>query len=281
MQEIKRVVKTMVSVFNKQRVTRSAAAMSYYLTISIFPFLIVVYAILTSLNISSESLYKVWEQIIPADVLSVIVNYFRYIGGTKSGAMLLIGITVTLSSSSSAFGSLLKIMADIQGKARFRGFWAKIIGVIISLGLLAVMYVSGLVIVSGEWLLSFLGKTFGYASLLEIWQWVRFAILFLLLYMIIFMIYMVSAPKDVSKVRRFPGALTASVLLVVVSALFSKLIGSAANYPIVYGSLASFIILMLWIYICSIILIMGNVLNYAVFHKQPELREFGGRSGGL
>jgi membrane protein len=277
MQKIKRVVKTMYDIFNKQRVTRSAAAMSYYLTISIFPFLIVVYAILTSLNISSESLYKVWQQIIPADVLSVILNYFHYVGGVKSGAILLVGIAVMLSSSSSAFGSLIKIMADIQGKSRFRGFWAVISGVLISAGLLAVMYVSGLVIVSGEWLLNFLGKTFGYADLLEIWQWVRFAILFLLLDVIIFMIYVVSAPKDVSKVRRFPGALTASVLLVVVSAVFSRLIGSAANYPFIYGSLASFIILMFWIYICSIILIMGNVLNYAIFHKEPELREFGTR----
>ena len=275
MQETKRIVKTMVGIFNRQRVTRSAAAMSYYLTISIFPFLIVVYAILTSLNISSESLYMIWEQIIPADVLNVILNYFRYVGGIKSGTMLLVGIAVTLTSSSSAFGSLIKIMADIQGQPRFRGFWAKIIGVVLSVGLLAVMYVSGLVIVSGEWLLSFLGRNFGYENLLELWQWVRFAILFLLLYVVIFVIYLVSAPKDRKKVRRFPGALTASVLLVVVSAVFSRFIGSAANYPIIYGSLASFIILMLWIYICSIILIMGNVLNYAVFHKEAEPRDFG------
>jgi membrane protein len=275
MDRVKHVVKTMFGIFNKQRVTRSAAAMSYYLTISIFPFLIVVYAILNSLNIGNENLYRVWEQIIPADVLKVILGYLRYVGGIKSSTMLIVGITVTLSSSSSAFGSLLSIMADIQGKSRFRGFWATVFSIVTSVGLLVIMYVSALVIVSGEWLLDFLEKNFGFARLLEIWQWVRFAILFLLMLAIIYLIYKVSAPKENKKLRRLPGALIASVLLVTVSAVFSRLIGSAANYPIVYGSLASFIILMLWIYICSIILIMGNVFNYAVYSDNPVVKKLG------
>jgi len=249
--------------------------MSYYLTISIFPFLIVVYAILESLNISGESLYRIWEKIIPPDVLRVLLGYLRYVGGAKSSAMLLIGVVMTLSSSSSALGSLLGIMADIQGKSRFRGFWATVFAAVISVGLLVIVYLSALVIVSGEWLLDFLERKFGFAALFEIWQWVRFAILFFALLTIIYLIYKVSAPKETVRVRRLPGAVAASVLLLAVSMVFSSLIGSAASYPIIYGSLASFIILMLWIYICSIVLIMGNVFNFTVYHDKPVARGFG------
>lgn len=275
MEGIKRTIKGMFDIFIRQRVTRSAAAMSYYITISIFPLLIVVYAILNSLNITNENLFKVWQEIIPADVLNVIIGYLRYVGGNEPGLMLFIGITVTLSSSSTAFGTLMKIMADIQGKSRYKGFWAAVYNVIISVGFLAVIYASALVIVSGEWLLDFLGQHFGYALLLDIWQWVRFAILFILLLVIIYLIYQATEPKETMKVRRMPGALLASVLLVAASIVFSRLIGMAVNYPIVYGSLASFIILMLWIYICSIILIMGNVFNYVVYHKRPDIRNYG------
>lgn len=267
--ELKRIVKTMYDVFIKQRVTRSAAAMSYYLMISIFPFLIVVYTILTSLHIADKSLYRAWEEFIPADVLQIIRNYLRYVGGAKSRAMFLVAVMVMLSSSFSAFGSLINIMADIQGRPRFRGFWANVVGIVLSAGLLAVMYVSGLVIVTGKWLLYFL-KSFGFVQLLGIWQCVRFTVLFFLLLLVIFMIYMISAPKENKRVRRFPGALIAVALLVAVSMVFSRLIGSAASYPIVYGSLASFIILMFWIYICSVILIMGNVFNFAVYHKEES-----------
>lgn len=273
--DIRRIIKNMYGVFAKQRVTRSAAAMSYYITISIFPFLIVVYSIISSLNLTNEDLYKVWEEIVPADVLNVIVGYLQYVGGNKSGIMLFIGIAVTLSSSSSAFGTLMKIMSDIQGEPRFKGFWASIYNIVISVGFLAVIYVSGLVILSGEWLLDFLEKSFGFAELLELWQWIRFALLFFLMLIIIFLIYQASAPKEIKRVRRMPGAVIAAVLLVAVSIIFSRLIGSAVNYPIVYGSLASFIILMFWIYICSIILIMGNVFNFVVFHKNPKIKRIG------
>ena len=114
MEGIKRTVIGMYDIFNRQRVTRSAAAMSYYITTSIFPLLIVVYAILSSLNISNENLYKIWEEIIPPDVLNVILSYLRYVGGNETRLMLIIGMIVTLSSSSTAFGTLRKIMADIR-----------------------------------------------------------------------------------------------------------------------------------------------------------------------
>lgn len=279
MENLKRTAKNMLDIFIKQRVTRSAAAMSYYITISIFPFLIVIYAILAGLNISNENLLKIGKEIIPADVMEIILGYFRYVGGNQSTVMLFIGITVTLSSCTSVFGSLMKIMADIQGKSKFRGFWGAVYSTLISLGLLAVLYISGLVIVSGEWLLDFLEKQLGFAMLFGLWQWVRFVLLFLLLLGIIFLIYLISAPKEIKKIRRLPGALVATVLLVAVSIVFSKLIGTAVNYPIVYGSLASFIILMFWIDICSIILIMGNVFNFVVYHKLPDIKKIGDSEG--
>lgn len=267
MERVKNTLRRMLDIYIKQRVTRSAAAMSYYFTISIFPILICVYAVLSSLNISNESLYRIWEEIIPQDVLKIIIGFLRYVGVNRSTFMIIVGIAVTLTSSSSAFGSLMKIMADIQGRSRFSGFLGMIYSFVISIGLLAVIYVSGLVIVSGEWLLSYLEKSLGFTELFEIWQWVRFAILFLLLLVIIFLIYQVTAPKEIKKVRRLPGAVIASIFLVAASVVFSRLIGLATNYPIVYGSLASFIILMFWIYICSTILIMGNVYNFVVYHN--------------
>jgi membrane protein len=68
-----------------------------------------------------------------------------------------------------------------------------------------------------------------------------------------------------------PGALVASILIVAVSSVFSNLISASVNYPIIYGSLASLIILMVWVYICSIILIMGNVFNFVLYHKNTEM----------
>ncbi len=281
MQRAKAVTQRIIEIYTEQRVPRSAAAMAYYFTISIFPVLIVAYAVLSGFNISQANLAKVLTQVIPADAADVIVDFLKYVGGNQSAFMVVVGIVVTLTSSSAAFRSLMRIMADIQGKPRYKGIGTAIYSLVLSLGLLAAIYASGLVIVSGEWLLSFLERSFN-ISLFAIWQWERFAALFIIMLSVIYLIYLSTAPREKTKVRRMPGAAIASVLLVAVSIIFSKLISMSANYPLVYGSLASFIILMFWVYICSIIVVMGNVFNCVVYHqmsagsakdgkKEPEL----------
>ncbi len=260
----------MINIYTKQRVTRSAAAMAYYFTITIFPVLIVVYTILSSLNIPQESLNNLLAEIIPVDAADVITDYLQYVGGNRSAFMVFIGVFVTLTSSSAAFRSLLKIMADIQGKSRYTGIWSALYSVAMSIGLLAAIYVSGLVVVSGEWLLDFLEGIFG-TGLFDLWKWIRFAVLLLLMLVIIFMIYLMTAPREPIKVKRMPGAAIAAVLLVAASSIFSRLISMSTKYPVVYGSLASVIIMMFWVYICSIILIMGNVFNFVVYHKSHEI----------
>ena len=53
--------------------------------------------------------------------------------------------------------------------------------------------------------------------------------------------------------------------LAAASVLFSYFIGLSAKYSLVYGSLASVMILLVWLYLCGHILILGNVFNY-VWH---------------
>lgn len=93
--------------------------------------------------------------------------------------------------------------------------------------------------------------------------WLRYPILFIILVLVITGVYMVTAPRDVKKVF-LPGAFSASVAIVLISMIFSWLIGQSARYPLIYGSLASIIIYMVWINTCAQLLIMGNALNVVI-----------------
>ena len=65
------------------------------------------------------------------------------------------------------------------------------------------------------------------------------------------------------------GSVLASAALVIASMLFSWFIGLSSRYSLVYGSLASVIILLVWLYLCGNILILGNVFNY-VWYKRKK-----------
>ena len=76
-------------------------------------------------------------------------------------------------------------------------------------------------------------------------------------------------------VSLLPAAATAALAeeidpgmaLVVASVLFSALIGFSSRYSLVYGSLASLIILMLWLYLCSTIVILGACFDRAWYGR--------------
>ena len=147
---------------------------------------------------------------------------------------------------------------------RFSGIWGWLISFAFSLLLLVAIYGSTLIVVSGEWLTHFIGEHFNLSGMAIIWNWTRFLILFFILFAVIYSVYLISAPKQSTKMSRFPGALAAAFILVIASMLFSRLITASIRYEVLYGSLASFIILMVWLYTCSFIIIMANVINISV-----------------
>ena len=71
--------------------------------------------------------------------------------------------------------------------------------------------------------------------------------------------YRVGTPRDRAGRRIVRGAaLLASLAMVACSVLFSWFIGLSSRYTLVYGSLASLIILLVWLYFCGNILLLGR-----------------------
>jgi len=259
-----RVLKSMAEIFVKKQVARSAAALSYYLTISVFPLLICLSAILGSLHMQDSELLRYFADIIPSGTFNTVVVFLEHIGRFSTQLMLGVGLVALITSSSAGFRAFSAIMGDIQGKRRFNGAWGALFSLVSSIVFIVAIYASGLVIISGEWLIQILQEYVGFGRFFALWTWIRFVILFLLLFVIIYFIYLISAPKETKRTHRLPGAIAAAVVLVIASAIYSRLISASIKYALLYGSLASFVILMIWLYSCGIILIMGNVFNVAV-----------------
>ncbi|MCL2426410.1 MAG: YihY/virulence factor BrkB family protein [Oscillospiraceae bacterium] len=262
--KLSNIVKEVVHTFMNYPVTRSAAALSYYLTLSAFPFLICVSIILGVLNIQDTDAFALLEGIIPDAAFIMISDFFGQVSDRSSEVLFLFAVAAMLTSSSAAFRTFIGITGDIQGKMRFSGIMGITISFIFSILFLVAIYGSALIVLSGAWLMQFLDFHFHISELTTIWGWIRFILLFLLFFAVIFSIYIISAPKHTTAMSRLPGALAAAIVVVGTSILFSQLITFSLRYELLYGSLASFIILMVWLYICSIILIVANVINISV-----------------
>ena len=254
------MIAKLIRIYIDKKISRSAAELAYFLTLSLFPTLICLNAMLGKFFPGADSILDALDNIIPRDALIVIADYLEYVSKSNNNAMLTAGLILMATTSAAAYRSVLRAMGDIQGSPRYRGPFAFIMSFTVSIVLPFAIYFAAAVVISGNWLLEFLAQHVSFIEVSTAWSWMRFILLFLIIYATIYCIYRFTAPKKRAN-RFFPGAIAASIALVAVSMVFSGFISLSVRYPLVYGSLASIIIMMTWLYICGNILIMGNAFN--------------------
>ena len=67
-----------------------------------------------------------------------------------------------------------------------------------------------------------------------------------------------------------PGALVGMAGIVLMSWIFSEFIAVSYRYPLVYGSLASIILLMLWLFLCSQMIFLGAAVNASLDQQKTK-----------
>lgn len=252
-----------LSLFFEKKLMRSAAALTYYLTLSIFPVLICLSMLLGSLKIDPLSVESLLDGVFPAGTIEIIRDYLGYVNTNSSSTLLWAGIILLVTTSSGAFRCITTTMVDIQGRALFSGFWGTLFSFVFSLIFLAMMYLSVGIVVTGKWFINWLQTFFHISWFLFQWHWLRFIFLFAVMLLIIYIIYWLCTPKGINH-RVFSGALVSALAIIVISIVFSAFISYSSRYSLVYGSLVSVVVMMIWLYACATVLLSGNLLNFVL-----------------
>lgn len=262
-------------VYFSRNVGRAAAELAYFLILTFFPIIICVSAFVNELELDVTRLLSQADPFLPPGVLAIFREYLTYIDTNQSTAMLISGGFLTILFASAAVRGLMNMMHELYGRATFRGLSQLVASILFAVLLLVTIYVSLAVVVTGNWFFHLLGQTLGLEGLTErfsVWQSVKYVLLLGLVFLFILLLYRFAAPLDKPRPPVVPGALGASGVLAAASMIFSFLMGNSTRYSLVYGSLASVIIMLVWLYLCGNILIMGNVVNYVLFTRRREKR---------
>lgn len=264
----------MLSVYFDKHVSRSAAELAYFLILTFFPILICLNAFLGLLHLDLGTLMQGADAFLPDGVVLILTDYVGYITTNESTTLFIAGLVTTLLFASAAVRSLMSLMEDIYGSATFHGPLRLAASFVISILLLVTVYLSIVVVMTGNWFFHLAEQLFHLENIVErfgTFQWLKYLVLLGLIFVVVLLLYRASAPLGRPRPPVITGALLASVALAACSVLFSYFIGLSTRYPLVYGSLASVIILLLWLYFCGTVLIMGNVFNYVWFtHKKQR-----------
>ena len=250
-----------------------AAALSYQLFFSLFPFVIFLLALLGLLNIPGffDWLLKQSQTVLPGQASGLMKNIIGQIRGQAASGALSLGAVLALWSASSAVRMAMHAF-NVAYKVEDRPAWKKFPASIFYTAALAVLIiVAAALMMIGPQLASWIAKQVGMGSVFAtIWTWARIPVAVVVLMLAAALVY--GLFPNVDQPFRFitPGSVLAVIVWILASLGFSWYVANFASYNATYGSLAAVIVLLFYFFISAAILLFGAELNAEVYHEATE-----------
>lgn len=243
---------------------RSAAALSYFLILTLFPLLMCVNYFIGLFHLDLENLLRALDQFLPAEALAVMGDYLGYAADSQSAALLAASLFTLLVSASAGLRTLLATLDSLHDRTDVSIVRRVLVSVLLSALFLLTIYLSVVVIFTGDWFFRLLEENLPprlaelIPSLSGLWRWMRYLLLFCFVLLLVLIVYRAGTPPETMRTRTvLLSSLLAALAIAAASAVFSWFIGMSSRYDLVYGSLASLIILLVWLYLCGNILLLG------------------------
>ena len=249
-----------------------AAQMTYHFVLALFPMLIFLLTLLPLFQIDPQQIKDLVSQNAPAETADVVTKIFKDITSNSSGSLLSVGLILAIWSASNGMSAIINsfnVAYDVEDSRN--GIVVKLLSILYTLVLGAVFVVAVVLITLGPVINKFLFGPLGIDNQIEwIFNLVRIVIPLIIIFIIFTVLYSV-APNVKTKLRSvIPGAIFTSIIWLLGSFAFGYYISNFSNYSKTYGSLAGIIILFLWLYITSFIIIIGAEIN-AIIHQRKVI----------
>lgn len=261
---VTKIAVSMVRIFAEKRLPRSAAALAYYMVLTLFPAIICIYDLLALVFRDPGNVLTVVESLVlPRETSDLISDFLQYVAGNTNDVLFVVALTVMVTSAAAVFRTFSAFSMELQGARRFGPVSNTVVSFLFSLAFLLAVFVCIVLILTGQHFLDLLDEVLPWACVGGWWGWLRFILLFAILLLMILTLYRLASPRERHHLL-LPGAFFAAVCIAAMSILFSWLFGRSAKYSLVYGSLASVVILMFWFNMFSTLLLLGCVFNSAL-----------------
>ncbi len=256
-------------------VSQAAAAMSYSLILTIFPLLLCINYLIGLFQIDLEQLLCSLHQILPNAVLDLLLEYLKYAGHDWAAGVPMAALTTIILSASAGLRILLNSLDRIYGQKPVRGIKRFGESVVLSILVVLILYLSIIIIFTGEWfflmleglLPRLLAELLPLQTLSSVWAGLRYILLFASMLLLVLMIYWIGTPRELRGRGLLLSAILTAGALVCGSVIFSGFISLSSRYSIVYGSLASLMILLVWLYVCGNVLLLGALIGRILFQR--------------
>lgn len=240
-----------------------ASQLAYYLILSFFPFLIFLITLIGFSNLNNAEVLEGLQSILPTAVFELTASTISEVINSQNTGILGISGILAIWAAASAFRAVIKGVNKAYDVDEDRSFIKRtIIGMISVIALALTIMCTLAMLVFGDLIGEFLNRFLPFEHLINfIWNILRYAIIIAMMIVVFAMIYKVAPAKRIKFRSVLPGAIITTIGWLIASLAFSYYVNNFSNYSRLYGSLWAVFVLMTWLFMTSIVFILGVEIN--------------------
>lgn len=254
--------KKVLKKLDDDHISEYAAECAFFTILSFIPFIIFFLTLIQFTSIDKASIYYWVKELVPATMYGIISGVIDEVY-SKSVGTISVSVIFALWSASKSFYYLSKGLRKIYKSqktsiniiTRIEGIFYTIVFVISIIAFLIIMLFGNLIhnILSNQFYA--IGLITSY--ILK----VRELALIIIMFFVFLLIYKY-IPKNKLKFKdQIYGAAFASIAWAISSWIFSIYIDLFHGFSNTYGSLTSIVLVMMWVYVCMYIILLGAEIN--------------------
>lgn len=258
------IIRDLIRRFFQHRLLSQSAQLAFYLLLSFFPCLI----ILTRFAVHEtvlDTLLQILKGLLPSAASDLVRENLSSLGHFP---LLPTGLIVLFYAASRGVSTLIYASGTAYQANETRTVFFRFLLRFFLLPLILLLSVSALVCLL--LLNSLLARS---AVLYPLWQALRYPTALLVGSALLAVFYFFLPTHRLPLYKHLPGAVFSAVVGIAASRVFSAIADLNHLYSAYYGNMSGVILLLLWLYLGSLIILLGIELNATIFQKGDFRRE--------
>ena len=271
---IYRILENLVVNINNDDILHKASSVAFSFTLAVFPAIIFLFSLIPYIPIPNirASMVELIDDVV---MLQQISQTIHDVISKPRVELLSFGVLLSVFLSTNGMMELAQTFNKIYKTIENRGYWfTRLIATFLTVIFAIVLFAAIILLTVGGFALEFMvenglmAQDFLFYSILVL----KFMVLFILFLFTISAIYYLAPALHNRWSFISIGSFVATLLSIFVSYLFSFYITNFGTYNKLYGSIGAMIAMMVWIYMISVILLIGYEVNASI-DQAAQVRE--------
>lgn len=262
---LKRILEKIKIFFYKlknDKISEYAAECAYFTILAFIPFIIFLISLIQYFNLDESSIIFFIKEVFPSNMRDLVYNIVDE-AQSKTFGTISIAIIITLWSAGKGFYSICKGLRNVYNiEENKSNFIIRLEGTIYTLIFIILIFFLLIIRVFGNSIYVLISGKFEVAETVISYILKLRTIFFILALFILFLLIYSFVPRHKMIIKtQIVGAAFTAIAWYFTSWIFSVYVDSFKCFSNTYGSLTTIILIMMWVYTCMYIILVGAEIN--------------------